>query len=131
MPWNKAPTVGDADPARSEGEGEMTARLQNLRILQVLAVLLSPAVAQAGSSCDFVLHWDARTLGACVDELKSEISILRLQLETEQNENRVMRGSICLLAMDLKTKSAADLAHIACEELEAARKKGKPKAKLP
>jgi hypothetical protein len=24
LPWNKAPTVGDADLARSEGEGEMT-----------------------------------------------------------------------------------------------------------
>jgi len=100
-------------------------------VLPMIAVLLYPAVTRAGS-CDFVLHWDERTISSCINELKSEVSVLRLQLQTEQNQNRVMRGSICLLAMDLKTESAADLAHIACEELEAAAKK-KPltKAKRP
>jgi hypothetical protein len=90
--------------------------------LPALVVLLFPASVSAGS-CDFVLRWDERTLSACINELSNEISVLRLELQAEQTENRVMRGSICLLAMDLKTESAKDLALIACDELEAARKK--------
>ena len=51
----------------------------------------------------------------------NEISLLRLELQAEQSDNRALRGSICLLAMDLKTDDVALSA--GCEELVAAAKK--------
>jgi hypothetical protein len=83
-----------------------------------LAVLFFPASVSAGS-CDLVFHWDQQAIDACIRELKSEIFILRLQLQTEESLNRLMRSNLCLLAMDIKTESAASIAEIACEERKA------------
>ena len=81
-------------------------------------------------ACDFVRHWDDRTLSTCIDELSNELSVLRLELQAEQSENRALRGSICLMAMDLKTDDVALSA--GCEELvAAARKRAAAKAKKP
>ena len=82
----------------------------------------------AWGACDFVRHWDDRTLSTCIDELSNELSVLRLELQAEQSDNRALRGSICLLAMDLKTDDVALSA--GCEELvAAAKKKAAAKAK--
>jgi hypothetical protein len=106
--------------------------MRNLGCIALLAFVYLLDAGVAWGACDFVRHWDDRALSACIDELSNEISVLRLELQAEQTENRVMRGSICLLAMDLKTESAKDLALITCEELEAARKKAAAaKAKKP
>jgi hypothetical protein len=86
--------------------------------LPVLAVLFSPTSVWAGS-CDLVFRWDERAIDACIRELKSEIFMLRLQLQTEAAENQVARGNICLLGMDSKTAGAAEIAEIACAELTA------------
>jgi hypothetical protein len=45
--------------------------------------------------------------------------LLRLRLQTEEAENRLARGNICLLAMDSKTQGAAEIAEIACADLKA------------
>jgi len=109
---------------------------QRCMALPVLAVLLFPSSVWAGS-CDLVFRWDEQAIDACIRELKSEIFMLRLQLQTEAAENRVARGNICLLAMDSKTAGAAEIAEIACAELKAraAEKKkavpGQPKSKKP
>jgi hypothetical protein len=99
-------------------------------------VLLFPAVARAGS-CDLVFRWDEHAIDTCIRELKSEIFVLRLQVQTEQSLNRLMRGNLCLLATDMKTENAASIAEIACAELKgrAAEKKraapGVAKSKKP
>jgi hypothetical protein len=45
---------------------------------------------------------------------------LRLQLQTEKAQNKVVR---CLLANELKTLKAHDIADVACEDLHGADKK--------
>jgi hypothetical protein len=97
-------------------------RSRFLIVVAASIILLSLARARAGS-CDFVIHWDEQAIGSCVRELKSEIATLRLQLQTEETENRVARGSICLLALDSKTAGAADIAETACAELKVAAEK--------
>jgi hypothetical protein len=97
-------------------------------VVAALAVLLFPASAWAGS-CDLVLRWDQQSIDSCIGEMKSEIFVLRLQVQTEESLNRVMRGNLCLLAMDIKTENAASIAEIACAELReraAAKKKVVP-----
>lgn len=81
------------------------------------ALLLFPASVWAGS-CDLVFDWDQRAIDACIRELKSEIFVLRLQVQTEESLNRLMRSNLCLLAMDIKTENAASIAEIACAELK-------------
>jgi hypothetical protein len=83
-----------------------------------LAVLLFPARAPAGS-CDLVLRWDQQAIDSCIREMKSEIFILGVQVQTEESLNRLMRNNLCLLATDIKTENAASIAEIACEELKA------------
>jgi hypothetical protein len=103
--------------------------MRNLGCIGLLASLLNAGAAWG--ACDFVQHhWDDRTLSACIDELSNELSVLRLDLKAEQSENRALRGSICLLAMDLKSDDAALSA--GCDELvAAAKKKAAAKAKKP
>jgi hypothetical protein len=103
--------------------------ISKMRILGIvalgaaLAMLLLPTGAWAGS-CDIVLRWDEHAIDACVSELKSEIFVLRFQIQTEQSLNTLMRNNLCLLAMDMKTENAASIAEIACAELrERAEKK--------
>jgi hypothetical protein len=79
-----------------------------------------------------------RTLNRCLHpRIKSEIFILRLQVQTEESLNRLMRGNMCCLATDIKTENAASIAEIACAELKdrAAEKKraaaGGAKSKKP
>ena len=98
---------------------------QRCMAVPVLAILLFPASAWAGS-CDLVFHWDQQAIDACIRELKSEIFVLRLQVQTEESLNRLMRSNLCLLAMDIKTENSASIAEIACEELKA-RSAGKKK----
>jgi hypothetical protein len=97
----------------------------------LLAFISLLNVGAARGACDFVRHWDDRTLSACIDELSNELSVLRLELQAEQSENRALRGSICLLAMNLKADDVALSA--GCEELVAAAKKkaAAAKAKKP
>jgi hypothetical protein len=93
-----------------------------------LAVLLFPASAWAGS-CDLVLRWDQQAIDSCIREMKSEIFVLRLQVQTEESLNRLMQNNLCLLATDIKTENAASIAEIACAELReraAAKKKVVP-----
>jgi hypothetical protein len=93
-----------------------------------LAVLLFPASAWAGS-CDLVLRWDQQAIDSCIREMKSEIFVLRLQIQTEESINRLMQNNLCLLATDIKTENAASIAEIACAELReraAAKKKVVP-----
>jgi hypothetical protein len=88
-----------------------------IAVAAALAALLLPASAWAGS-CDLVFRWDEHAIDACIREMKSEIFVLRLQVQTEESLNRVMRGNLCLLAMDIKTENAASIAEIACAELK-------------
>src|SRR6266850_928577 len=88
-----------------------------IAVAAALAALFFPAGVQAGS-CDLVFRWDEHAIDSCVSELKSEIFVLRLQVQTEESLNRVMRGNLCLLAMDIKTENAASIAEIACAELK-------------
>jgi hypothetical protein len=81
--------------------------MRNLACIALLAFVSLFDAGFAWGACDFVRHWDDRTLSACIDELSNEISVLRLELQAEQPENRALRGSICLLAMDLKTDDVA------------------------
>ena len=92
------------------------------------AVLLFPASVWAGS-CDLVFRWDEHAIDACIRELKSEIFVLRLHLQTEESLNTIMRNNLCLLAADIKTENAASIAELACAELRdkaAAKKKAVP-----
>ena len=61
--------------------------------------------------------------------MKSEIFILKLQLQTEASENKIMRNNLCLLATELRTTNAADIAELACSELREAAKKKATKSK--
>jgi hypothetical protein len=90
----------------------------------VAGVLIVPSWAQAGA-CDLVLDWNKTALSSCIAELKRENEALRLELQTERGINKVARGNICLLAMELKTPGANEIADIACQELrdQAAKKK--------
>jgi hypothetical protein len=81
-----------------------------------LAVVLIPSEVSAGY-CDLVFRWDQQAIDACIRELKSEISVLRLRAQTEESLNQIMRNNLCLLAMDVKTENAASIAEIACAEL--------------
>jgi hypothetical protein len=99
---------------------------QRCMALPVLAILFFPATAWTGY-CDMVFRWDDHAIDACIRELKSEIETLQLQLQTERGLNQVMRGNLCLLANELKTEHAAEIAEIACAELrEKAAAKKKP-----
>jgi hypothetical protein len=103
-------------------------RSQTWTAFAASAVLLFPASVWAGS-CDLVFEWDHRAIDACIRELKSEIFMLRLQIETEESINRLMRSNLCLLAMDIKTENAGSIAEVACAELReraAAKKKAIP-----
>jgi hypothetical protein len=88
-----------------------------------LAILLSPTSVLAGSCDGIAIRWDDQTIDSCVRELKSEITILRLQLQAQESENRLMGRTLCILAMDIKTENSASIAEIACEEVKAAAKK--------
>jgi hypothetical protein len=93
-----------------------------------LAIMLFPAGVSAGS-CDLVLRWDQQAIDSCIREMKSEIFVLRLQIQTEESINRLMQNNLCLLATDIKTENAASIAEIACAELReraAAKKKVVP-----
>ena len=104
--------------------------MRRLGCIGLLAFISLFNAGAAWGASDFVLHWDDRTLSACIDELSNELSVLRLELQAEQSENRALRGSICLLAMDLKTEDVARSA--GCEEfVTAANKKAAAKAKKP
>jgi hypothetical protein len=99
-------------------------RLQKSVALQALVVLLLyPSAARAGpcDSIQFTINpqLDRRELLDCIKELKSEIFVLRLQVQTGEALNSLMRNNLCLLAMDIKTENAASIAEIACEELKA------------
>jgi hypothetical protein len=59
-------------------------------VAAVSATLLFPAGVRA-ESCDLVFRWDERAIDACIRELKSEIIVLRLQVQTEESLNRVER----------------------------------------
>jgi hypothetical protein len=90
-----------------------------------LAGLLFPPSAWAGS-CDLVLRWDQQAIDSCIREMKSEIFVLRLQVQSEESINRLMQNNLCLLATEIKTENAASIAEIACAELRekaAAKKK--------
>jgi hypothetical protein len=87
--------------------------VRGLRLLCLgIAVQITPAMA--AGDCDLVWRWDNREIDACIKELKSEIFILKLQLQTEAAENKMMRNNLCLLATELKTTNAADIAELAC-----------------
>ena len=90
--------------------------LSRLLVGVVLILQGTPAFADA---CDSVIKGNGQHINACVKELKSEISQLRLQLQTERAQNKFMR---CLLAHELKTPMANDIADVACEELHEAAK---------
>jgi hypothetical protein len=103
--------------------------MRKLGCIGLLAISLLSAGAAWGA-CDFVRHWDDHTLSACIDELSNELSVLRLEIQAEQSENRALRGSICLLAMGPKNDDVALSA--GCEELIASAKtKAAAKAKKP
>jgi hypothetical protein len=74
---------------------------------------------------------DEHSLEACLKEIKSEIFVLRLELQTEQAENRLARSNICLLAMDLHSAEGNEIAEIACAEMKDAAKKKAAKPKKP
>jgi hypothetical protein len=100
------------------GRSALQMRSQIWIAVAASTILLFPADARAGS-CDLVFRWDEHAIDACVRELKSEIFVLRLQIQTEQSLNRLMRGNLCLLiATDIKTENAASIAEIACAELK-------------
>jgi hypothetical protein len=99
------------------GRSALQMRSQIWIAVAASTILLFPADARAGS-CDLVFRWDERAIDACVRELKSEIFVLRLQVQTEQSLNLLMRGNLCLLATDIKTENAASIAEIACAELK-------------
>jgi hypothetical protein len=63
------------------------------------------------------LRWDQQAIDSCIREMKSEIFVLRLQVQTEESLNRLMQNNLCLLATDIKTENAASIAEIACAEL--------------
>jgi hypothetical protein len=108
----------------------MAERARKIMITRVMlgalmAIQLTPALA---GSCDLVLRWDADQIEACFKEMKSEISILKMQLQTEAAENKIMRNNLCLLAGEVKTQNALEIADMACAELrEAAKKTNKSK----
>jgi hypothetical protein len=110
---------------------------QRCMALLALAIPLSPVNVSAGSCDGIIIRWDDQAIDACVRELKSEITMLRLQLQIEESENRLMRNNLCLLATEIKTENSASIAEIACEELKdraAAKKKaasGGAKSKKP
>ena len=90
--------------------------LSRLLVGVMLILQGTPAFADA---CDSVIKGNGQHINACVKELKSEISQLRLQLQTEKAQNKVVR---CLLASELNTLKANDIADVACEELHEAAK---------
>jgi hypothetical protein len=91
----------------------------------LVALQLTPALA---GSCDSVLRWDAGQIEACFKEMKSEIFILKMQIQTEAAENKILRNNLCLLAGEVKSQRAAEIADLACTELrEAAKKANKSK----
>jgi len=88
-----------------------------------VVTLIWPTPANA-SSCDLVLHWDDATISDCIKELKSDAFILKLQVQTLANENRILTGHICLLANELKSRgfnseATAMVSDDACAELKA------------
>jgi hypothetical protein len=91
--------------------------LSRLLVGVMLILQGTPAFADA---CDSVIKGNGQHINACVKELKSEISQLRLQLQTEKAQNKVVR---CLLASELNTLKANDIADVACEEPRGAAKK--------
>jgi hypothetical protein len=89
--------------------------------LLVSVMLILQGTPVFADACDHVIKGNGQQINACVKELKSEISQLKLQLRTEKAQNEVMR---CLLANEMKTLMANDIADVAGEELhEAAKKK--------
>jgi hypothetical protein len=84
-------------------------RLKKSVALPALVVLLLyPSIARAGSydSIQFTINpqLDRRELLDCIKELKSEIFVLRLQVQTGKALNGLMRNNLCLLAMDINTE---------------------------
>jgi hypothetical protein len=78
--------------------------MSRLGCFGLLAFISLLNAGAAWGACDFVRHWDDRTLSSCIDELSNELSVLRLELQAEQSENRALRGSIYLLAMDHESR---------------------------
>jgi hypothetical protein len=113
---------------------EMRSQIRTAAVA-ALTTLFFPASVSAGSceSIQFTINpeLDRRELLDCIKELKSEIFILRLQVQTEESLNRLTRSNLCLLAMEMKTENAVSIAETACEELKAAAKKKAAKSKKP
>jgi hypothetical protein len=108
-------------------------------VLPLLGVLLYPAFAQAGSSCDFVLHWDEQTIAACVKEMKSDNWTLGMRVQNLETENHLLRSQLCTIAEELKRMgSSSELTSLviedACADPRAAAKRkltGGPKPPKP
>lgn len=95
----------------------------------LLALALAPMPALAGE-CDLIPRWDQHAIDGCFRELKSEVTVLRLRAQAAEAESKIARNNLCLLAMELKTPNAYEIAEIACTELwAAAKKKAEAKAK--
>lgn len=99
-------------------------------VILLLTIGASPATA---GKCDLFLP-DMNDVRGCLEELKFEITILKMQLQTEQTMNVAARGNICLLATLVHTPQSDEIAEIACQEMKdraEARKKAATKSKKP
>ena len=62
-------------------------QMRRLGCIGLLAFISLLNAGAAWGSCDFVRHWDDRTLSACIDELSNELSVLRLELQAVHRTN--------------------------------------------
>jgi hypothetical protein len=92
-------------------------RIRGSAAFAALSYLFQPVPALAGSSCDFVLHWDERTISACIEEMKHDNWMLGMSVQNLETENHLLRSQLCVVAEEMKRMgSSSELTSLVIED---------------